>query len=242
MTLRSALSAVRTRTLAPEIMDDPALDPQHHAAALRGLARLNRAARSSALLWPELREFARRHGETRSLRVLDLACGSGDLPIALARRARKAELPLELSGADISPRAVEHARANAARAGVAVSFQTLDALHDPIPDGFDVLCCSLFLHHLSAEDARRLLARMAAAARLGIVVSDLRRSRRGYLLAWLASRTLTRSPVVHTDALLSVRAAWTPGEVRALAADAGLRGVHVALRWPQRFVLRWSRT
>jgi hypothetical protein len=101
--------------------------------------------------------------------------------------------------------------------------------------------CSLFLHHLADDEAKDLLTRMAAAARHLLLVNDLERSTRGLLLAYLGTRLLSRSPVVHVDGLRSVRAAFTRTEVRALAERAGLNGAEVSPRWPCRYLLTWRR-
>jgi len=72
------------------------------------------------------------------------------------------------------------------------------------------------------------------------VVDDLIRSRLGYALAWSGTRLLSRSWVVHTDGPLSVRAAFTPAELRRLAAEAGLTTAELVPFWPERQRLIWS--
>ena len=47
-------------------------------------------------------------------------------------------------------------------------------------------------------------------------VADLDRTRRGLALAWLGSRVLSRSHIVHFDAIASVRAAFSPREALEL--------------------------
>ena len=58
-------------------------------------------------------------------------------------------------------------------------------------------------------------------------------------VVWLASRLLTRSPVVHVDGPLSVRAAFTPAELLALTHAGGLTGATVTPRFPGRMILEW---
>jgi hypothetical protein len=70
-----------------------------------------------------------------------------------------------------------------------------------------------------------------------VIVSDLDRSRLGLLLAWLGTRLLTRSPVVHVDSLRSVRAAFTRDEAAALATRAGLTSWRLTMHWPCRWRL-----
>jgi 2-polyprenyl-3-methyl-5-hydroxy-6-metoxy-1,4-benzoquinol methylase len=220
-------------------MDDPALAPASHAAALAGLARINRISRSVNMIWRPIRALARAQG-LREVSVLDVATASGDVPVGLYRRAQRDGLALRAAGIDRSPTAIGLARERAHRAGAAADFQVRDALGQPLPEGFDVVTCSLFLHHLAGDDAVRLLRAMAAAARQLVVVSDLARSSAGYAAAWVGTRVLTRSSIVHTDGPLSVRAAFTPAEAAALALRAGLHGAIVRPRYPFRWLLTWS--
>ncbi|GAB4384186.1 MAG: class I SAM-dependent methyltransferase [Phycisphaerales bacterium] len=228
-----------SRTVQPEVMDDPFLDAAEHAAALAGLARLNRLSRAAANLWPYIRREAERAG--RPLRVLDVATGSADVPVALALRARRAHIQLELHACDVSPRALRIAQTRAERAGVPISTFVSDLQASDRLGAFDVVTCSLFLHHLPHDAAVQALHTMADATGRLLLVSDLRRSRTGLILAWTASRCLTRSRVVHTDAVRSVQAAWTMREMRAMAQAAGLDDATVEPTWPQRMLLRWRR-
>ena len=221
------------RRYRPERMDDPTLPEKEHVAALAGLARINRLSFGARHFWTPLRDLARRHG---ALKVLDVATGGGDVPVALARGARRHGVPLTFAGCDKSPRAVARARAEAA--GVDVEFFQADALRDPL-DGYDVYMCSLFLHHLAEDDAVALLRRLAGGRAL--LVQDLRRCRGGLALAWAGTRVLTRSPVVHADGPQSVRNAFTLAEVAELARRAGLDGARVGRRWPYRYLLEWER-
>jgi 2-polyprenyl-3-methyl-5-hydroxy-6-metoxy-1,4-benzoquinol methylase len=175
------------------------------------------------------------------VRVLDLATGGGDVPIRLHHRARRAGLPLTVEGCDVSPGAIEYATRQAERRGAAVRFFVADALADDLPHGYDAVVCSLFLHHLTDEQAVRLLRRMALAAGRLVLVNDLVRSRAGLLLARVATRVLSLSPVVHVDGPRSVEGAFTVEEARSLAARADLGGATVERRWPCRYLLRWVR-
>jgi 2-polyprenyl-3-methyl-5-hydroxy-6-metoxy-1,4-benzoquinol methylase len=229
------LSRLRQRERIPELMDDPALDPAEHRRALAALARINRISGSIGVIWPAIRNLA---GELRrTIRVLDIATGSGDVPLGLVARAKRAGIALEVSGCDISATAIAAATASCP----AGRFFVHDALRDPLPAGFDVVTCSLFLHHLSSDDAVSLLARMKEAAGRLVLVNDLSRSRASFVGVWLACHLLTTSRVVRFDGPASVRSAFTPQEALALAEKAGLTGAIVRRRFPARFLLSWSR-
>ena len=221
-------------------MDDPALLAQEHDRALAGLARLNSLARSAAILWPAVRaELQRAAAAGRSARVLDVATGSGDIPLTLGRWARREGLRAEWIGVDASAHALARAAQHAAHEGIPLELHQADATR-ALPARADVVISSLFLHHLNHAQAVDALRAMAAAAGSTLVVSDLRRSAPGLALAWTASRVLSRSPVVHFDAVVSVRGAFNERELAGLAHEAGLRGASVRRVWPQRMTLQWS--
>lgn len=219
-------------------MDDPALDSAEHLQALRGLERINRISRSVPIVWEPIRALAREIGG-RPVRVLDVATGAGDVPIGCARRAQRAGIHLQIEACDRSPRALEYARHQAGQARVEVRFFELNAIADSIPSGYDVVMCSLFLHHLEDADVVDLLQRMKEATRHLVVINDLVRSPAALLLVSLGTRLFSSSQVVHTDGPRSVRAAYTLEEIQAMADKAGLTGATVANRQPCRFLLVW---
>ena len=225
------------RVRVPELMDDPNLAPDAHHQALAGLARINALTRSANLLWPTIRDLT-----NGKLTVLDIATGSGDIPLQLWKRAKRYGLPLAVSGCDISATAVETARAKASVAGANIDTFLHDVLHDPLPTDYDVVTCSLFLHHLDPPDVVEILRKMMRAAKTMVIVTDLVRSRTSYSLVWIASHLLSRSRIVRFDGPVSVRAAYTIREMQQMAAEAGMTGVIVENCFPCRMRLSWSKS
>jgi SAM-dependent methyltransferase len=226
------------RMRVAEWMDDPALRPGDHDAALEGLARLNALSFCHRALWPSVRTLAARNGD--SLHVLDVASGGGDLPIRMDAVARRHGVRLRWTLTDRSAHALRHGLARARAAGLSCEGAEVDVLGQPLPTA-DLVINSLFLHHFDGPDVIRILGAMRHAARLAVGVSDLRRTRLALGLVWLGSRMLTRSPVVHHDATASVRAAHQPQEMRTLADRAGLRHAAVQVADPVRWRLWWER-
>jgi 2-polyprenyl-3-methyl-5-hydroxy-6-metoxy-1,4-benzoquinol methylase len=232
---------VKERVREPELMDQPGLDPGMHRQALVGLRRVNRISGTVGRLWRPIRQLAAERPR-RPIRVLDVASGGGDVAAGIARQARQANLAVVVDGCDVSPVAIEHAGEQAQSAGLDnVRFFALDVLQDRLPETYDVVTCSLFLHHLETPEATQVLQRMAAATRHLVLVDDLRRTSLGYALAWLGCRMLTRSSIVHTDGPRSVAAAFTTDEAAALARQAGLNRFTLTPHWPERFLLSWRK-
>ena len=221
-------------------MDDPDLDQAVHQQALAGLRRLNVWSGSVGTVWKAIKMFADQR-QLSKLRILDVACGGGDVTIGLALKSQAAPLELELLGIDISQTAVETARAAIPASISNVSFERGNALAGPLPAGFDVVISSLFLHHLGEQDAQSLLSRMSAASQGLMLINDLRRCAAGYWLAQAACRMFSRSEIVHVDGPRSVQGAFTIGEVRELCKRSGLESAVVGPRWPCRLLVTWSR-
>ena len=93
--------------------------------------------------------------------VLDLACGTGTLAIAVKQEVPKAGV----EGIDADPAILARARRKAKDAGVKIDFDEGLSTELPYEDrSFDVVLSTLFFHHLtdeakadSAEEIRRVL-------------------------------------------------------------------------------------
>jgi 2-polyprenyl-3-methyl-5-hydroxy-6-metoxy-1,4-benzoquinol methylase len=142
----------------------------------------------------------------------------------------------------MSPFAIAQAQSLAVQKNISsVEFRVGEVLKDPLPTDCDIILSSLFLHHLETPKVQLLLREAAQAARLGVVISDLKRTKIGWLLAWAVARILTFSPIVRYDGPISVQGAFTTAEIREIAENAGMCEANIRDCWPQRWMLRWSK-
>ncbi|MEL6111027.1 MAG: methyltransferase domain-containing protein [Planctomycetota bacterium] len=221
------------RHLQPEWMDEPDISPELHLAALRGLTRLNALTGVAGPMYRHLRALAH-HNEGR-LHLLDVASGSGDLPIAWAKRARRDGIQLRITTVDISELAVRVQTERAEQAGVEINAIQRDCLADGLPDGFDVCTNSLFFHHLEDEEGKRLAKFMVQSAD-HFLACDLERSRLNWALVRMGAHLATRSPVVHVDARRSIEGAYSKREFETLLESALGRSVPVRRVLPCRMI------
>src|SRR4029077_19469287 len=149
-------------------------------------------------------------------------------PMALIEDARSRGLTLRVVGLDSRPEVLAAAvRADpGAPTPREVELRLGDGLPLPFDDGsFDVVHCSLVVHHLTPPQAVGLMREMRRVARLGVVVNDVDRQRLGWLGAWLIGHLLTGNRYTRNDAPLSVRRAYRVPEMTDLLMSAGLAPV-----------------
>ncbi|PYJ75235.1 MAG: hypothetical protein DME72_00470 [Verrucomicrobia bacterium] len=148
-----------------ELMDRPQPVSSELEQDLRSIRQLNRWFGSHRLV----RRFVRcwiKPGD--NVRVVDLASGSGDIPRLIVDCARKIGTRVEIIALDRQSATLEIAR-KLSGDYPEISFIEADILKFKPSDGYDLVLCSLALHHFSDEDAVRVLqrcARFRPAARL----------------------------------------------------------------------------
>ena len=228
------------RYLVGELMDDPNLAVRDHHQALHGLRRVNQLSRTAKVIAKAIIQHCKKE-KLAFVRVLDLACGGGDVTEQVAKRLKQAGVSAEVHGWDRSQTAIDFARRQGARGSQPhVQFDVADALVDVPERSFDIVYCTLFLHHLSDVEANRLLGVMWRLASSLVLIDDLRRSTFGYALAVVGCQLLSRSPIVHVDGPLSVRAAFTEAEILELSDRCDLPCPTLQRHWPHRFLLTWD--
>ncbi len=201
-------------------MDLPNQDQALLAECLDDLRRLNRWSGGLSLTICALRDLTRELNPGAELTIIDVATGGADFPRAIAAWARRRKLQARVLATDFNSKILAVA---ARSASPDVEFAVADARRLPFADdSFDVATCSLVLHHLEPDEAVCVLKEMRRVARRGVIVNDLVRSWVGYLGALVVPRAMSKNPLFRHDAPLSVRRAYTKGEMAALAAQAGL--------------------
>jgi len=212
------------RSSATELLDGPAVDPGELGANLRDIRRVNRFFGGSSTILRHLPELIAEIPPDRTITVLDLATGSADIPIALSAWAKANGRSLNIIASDASHAILDVAQHQIRGVqGIRVAQHDARAVSEP-DSSYDIVLCSLALHHFAPDDAILVLREMRRLSRVGIIVNDLCRSRLGYVVAWLAAHVTTGNRLTRHDAPLSVLRAYTQDELRALLAQAGMPG------------------
>lgn len=226
---------------AVERMDAPGAEEAELRRALRDLRRVNGWLGGTRSVLGAVRRTV--PDDESAFRVADVASGGGEVSLAVAAWLGREGRQVDAVGIDLHPLTLRIAREETAGDPSSPRFCQGDALHLPLADrSVDLALCTTALHHFTPDEAVQVLAELARISRSAVIVGDLRRSRHGWLGAVLLAATAwRRSAYTRHDGPLSVRRAYTPAEVSALANRAGLRGAVVRPAPISRLVLEWRR-
>ena len=205
-----------------ELLDGPIGDVEELRANLQEIALANRLLLSNRAVLRRLEQWIECDTVRSPVTILDVATGGGGLPRAIVAWARRRGDSIRLVASDIAPGIMAVARQ--VLEPLDVNLVQHNALQMPFTDAsIDIVTCAFSLHHFSRDAAIVLLREMARVARLGVIVTDLRRSYGSY---W-GARLLALGPINRLsrhDGPLSVLRAYTPAEARVLVDEAGIQG------------------
>lgn len=198
-----------------EVLDDPGADPTLVRAELADLVLLNRWFGGTRAVVGALLPHLPPRGGTCTL--LDVGTGTGDIPRAVARAARRRGVAVTAIGLDRSPLA--------ARIAATTGLPTVVSDGGSLPlasRSVDFVIASQVLHHLDTPVAIRWIRELDRVARRAVVIADLRRTRVAMAAVWLVSFPLGLHPVTRRDAVLSLRRGYTEAELKTILREAGV--------------------
>ena len=222
---------MRTRSHQPEWMDGDLAQSEaassDFAAVLADLATVNTVTLARLPTLGFMRRVARRH-PGRTLRVLDVACGEGDMLRRIHRWAARTGHAVELTGLDLNPLGIAAARA-ATPPDVPIQYRCAD-IFAPGLGSYDVVLSALFTHHLDDDQVVAFLRLMETHATLGWFVNDLHRDTLAYYGFCALSALARWHPMVQHDGAISVTRSFRRADWVRLINRAGLSGM-AQIRW-----------
>lgn len=200
-----------------ELMDRPQPVSAELEQDLKNLRELNRWFGSYNLIRRFISRWIR---PGTQMRVADLATGSGDIPRLIVEHARKIGAKVQVDALDRQPATLDVAK-KLSLDYPEIGFIQADMLQWQPADRYDLVLCTLALHHFSEDNAVRVLERCRDLSRRFVLVSDLRR---GWIASggvFLLTATIFREPMTKYDGRLSAARAFSFAEMHQLARRAG---------------------
>jgi SAM-dependent methyltransferase len=206
---------------------------EYASGMLHDLVQVNRTARGYRPTLQWLEHAAQRSHQRRTLHIVDVGCGGGDMLRRIMDWGVRKRISVRLTGIDLNPLAVRVAREFAP---IDSRIRWIVGEMDSIDTAYDPIISSLFTHHLADDEIVRFLAGMERVARRGWFINDLYRtwiSYFGFKTMALAARW---HHFVRHDGPVSIRRAFLPAEWKLYAEASGLAtdSVHINICWPAR--------
>jgi SAM-dependent methyltransferase len=206
-----------------QLMDSADTDFETFRACLVDLSKVNYLTFAYR---PTLRFFEHlaRSGRLpvgRTITVVDVGSGFGDMVRKIDRWAVRSGFKLDLTGVDQNPLSVRAAE-EVTPLGRPIRFVSANIFAYQPPSQVDIVISSLMTHQMDDTSLIRFISRMEANAAIGWFVNDLRRSALPYYLFYVTSRVLRFHKFVRHDGPISIACAFDVGDWRRLLDSAGI--------------------
>lgn len=223
------------RSEEEEIMDDLSDDSPSLYQALKELDIINHWLGGNAITINTVIKIFKEDPK-REWQIADLGCGSGEMLLKIAKWCRSQNIKVQLHGFDANPNVIAYAK-NHCSDYPEISFHAENIFSEGFKNrNFDVICCTLFLHHFPQNDLVNLLKQFQEQSEK-VIINDLHRHPFAYYSIKWITRFFSKSTMVQNDACLSVWRAFTKKEWKDILQLAEIKNYDLVWRWAFRWKL-----
>ena len=232
------MTGLRERSEQFEIMDDMTMAGPQLRRTLNLLASINLWLGGNALTLDGMKSLLKSQPPGKTIRIVDLGCGNGDMLRKLYHFGVKHGYDLDLVGVDANPNSVDYARELSSGMDN-LTFKTLNIFSEDFGEmEYDIAIATLFMHHFSDEEITKLVSELQQKSTIGVLINDLHRSELAYALFWVIS-LFFRNEVARNDGLVSIRKAFRRKDLEKYAKR--IQG-NSSIRWRWAFRYQWILT
>lgn len=215
-------------------MDDLKISGPVIAQTLRELNTINKWLGGNQISVSAFKKIAL---EKKSISLVDLGCGGGDIMKEMAQWARKKNIKANFVGIDANSNIIEYAKKNTVDFPE-ISYQAINIFSEDFQSqSFDLIHCCLFTHHFSNEELVQLFSQFKKQAREGVIINDLHRHPLAYWSIIALISLFSKSEMVKNDASVSVARSFRKSELRKILEEAAIEDYKLAWKWAFRWKL-----
>lgn len=223
------------RTSKPEIMDDFALEGEILRDALDKIAKINQLLGGNQLTLRGVQELIANISKSKTITILDVGCGNGAMLRTLADYGLKKELDFQLIGIDANNFTVTHAQ-KLSEKYPNISYRCEDVFDKPFKAlKYDIVLCTLTLHHFKEEEILSLMTVFHANAQIGIVINDLQRSAIAYRLFQALCFLFQLNAMSREDGLTSILRGFKKEELLVFSKRLQFKKYKIEWKWAFRY-------
>ena len=223
------------RTDDPETMDDFEMKGEILRDALDKIAKINQLLGGNQLTLRGVQELLRNISKTKTITVVDVGCGNGDMLRNLADYGLKNNLIFHLIGIDANNFTINHAR-QLSRNYTNISYQCEDIFNENFAKlNYDIVLCTLTLHHFKDNEIIHLLNVFNASSNIGIVINDIQRSAIAYRLFQALCFVFQLNDMSREDGLISILRGFKKVELIDFSKKLNFSNFKIQWKWAFRY-------
>ena len=223
------------RSSKMEIMDDFTMKGVMFRDALDKLEIINRLLGGNKVTIEGLKELLKNQSKNKVITIVDLGCGHGDILRDIAKFGRKSNYSFKLIGIDANFAAIEYAK-ELSKEYSELSFKAIDIFSEDFKEqSYDIILCTLFLHHFKNNELILFLKTTIRKATIGIVVNDLHRHKIAYYLFKLIG-FFVKNKMIQEDGLTSILRAFKKKDLEKISKQIK---AHFSIHWRWAFRYLW---
>ncbi|WP_445452407.1 methyltransferase domain-containing protein [Flavobacterium sp. 25HG05S-40] len=223
------------RTNEPEIMDDFDMKGEVLLDALDKIAKINQLLGGNTLTLQGVKEILKQNPSQEKITIVDVGCGNGDMLRKLADYGKENNISLELVGIDANQFTATYAETLSANYKN-ISYRCEDIFEKSFESvQYDIVLCTLTLHHFKDEEIIKLLKIFATNATMGIIINDLQRSSISYRLFQGLCFIFRLNAMSREDGLVSILRGFKKPELEYFSKILNFKNYSIEWKWAFRY-------
>ena len=223
------------RTDDSEIMDDFQLQGDVLREALDKIVRINQLLGGNKLTLKGVAKLLEKVPDSKQVTIVDVGCGNGDMLRKLAHFGYQNNLNLQLIGIDANAFTVNYAT-KLSKEYSNIKYRCEDVFDKPFSEmNYDIVLCTLTLHHFKNEDIVKLLTLFHNNSKHGFVVNDLHRNSVAYRLFQVLCLVFRLNNMSRQDGLTSILRGFKKKELLAFSEKLGFKKYSIHWKWAFRY-------
>ncbi len=199
------------------------------------IAKINHLLGGNKLTLDGVTKILRQNPVKRKVTIVDIGCGNGDMLRTLADYLEENEINCALIGIDANKFAVNYARK------LSIHYPNLTYRCEDIFSKsfekleYDIVLCTLTLHHFKDEEILTLLKILKTNAKMGIVINDLERSSIAYRLFQALCFIFRLNDMSREDGLVSILRGFKKRELEKFSKKLNFKNYTIDWKWAFRY-------
>ena len=224
--------STKQRTEEEEIMDDFSLEGEELRDALDKIASINQFLGGNKLTLQGVKKLIHTKDE---ITIVDVGCGNGDMLRALADFGTKNNYNFKLIGIDANAFTIDYA-IKLSKEYPNISYKCEDIFSEPFSQlNYDIVLCTLTLHHFKNDKIDYLLQLFHKQARIGIVINDLHRNIIAYRAFQLICFFFRLNRMSREDGLISILRGFKKQELIDFSERNQFKNYTIHWKWAFRY-------